>query len=161
MARHALQQMTDAEQLHRLIQCHAALCCWDAFESIEQIAAHREVRKEVGILKHVTHGALMRRDENAPRAVLPTFTVNLKVALARLIQPGKTAQATGLARAGMAEQGTDATARQIESHIQGEAGMLNLELRAYFALTADMRHSRLTPREWPDHRHTRRVLRRL
>src|SRR3990167_3488594 len=102
--------------------------------------------KQVGILKHVTHGALMRRDENALGAVLPQFAVDLQVTFAGLIQPGKTAQATGFARSGMAEQGADAATWKLQLNIQAEARMLNLETRLDCSRLGDCANRRIAPR---------------
>ena len=82
--------MLNAQQLDGLLQGNPPLRSGDARQAVLQVAPHGEVSKQVGILKHVAHSTLMRRDKEALGTVLPQLAVDLQVAFARLIQPGKT-----------------------------------------------------------------------
>ncbi|MCY1534768.1 hypothetical protein D9M68_701500 [compost metagenome] len=127
LVRHTLQQMADAEQLDRLLQRHPPAVGGDAFVAELQVAPHRQVGEQVGVLEHVTQCALVRRDEPAVCAVLPELAIDPQVTVAWMVEAGEAAQATGLARARVAEQRGDAAAGQGQLDIQGKAGVIDLE----------------------------------
>ncbi len=72
---HALEQMTDAQQLHRLLPRH--LVRPGAAHAVFQVASHRQVRKQAGLLEDVAQRALVGGHEDARGAVLPELTVDL------------------------------------------------------------------------------------
>ena len=97
--RQALQQVLDAEQFHHMVPVHPALVGLDPAQAVFQVAPCREVWEQAGFLEHITQGALVRRDEQPARTVLPAFAVDFQVRLAGALQAGDAAQAGGLARA--------------------------------------------------------------
>ncbi len=80
--RHALEQMVDTQQFHRLLQRHTALWCRYSAHAEFQIASHGKVGEQVGLLKHVTNGATVWWYEQVLRTVLPTFTIDGQLAVA-------------------------------------------------------------------------------
>ncbi|MNC15834.1 hypothetical protein D3C75_636650 [compost metagenome] len=113
--------MADAQQLGGVGHVDAALRLGDALEAECQVGQHRQMRKQAGFLEHVAQRALVRRDEDPVVAVLPDFIVDLDKALLSPLQAGDAAQASGLARAGVAVKRSDATARHLQIDVQGEA----------------------------------------
>jgi len=97
--RHAFEQVSDAQQFHRLLQGHAPNAGRHTAHAELEIASHRQVREQVGVLEHVTDRALMRWYEQLARAVLPVFAVDAQLPAARAFQPGDAAQQGGLAGA--------------------------------------------------------------
>ena len=97
--RHALQQMVDAQQFHRLLQHYTALRCRHSAHAEFQITSHRQVGEQVGVLEHISDGATVRWHEQVLRVVLPVFAVDAQLAAARAFQPGDAAQQGGLAGA--------------------------------------------------------------
>ncbi|MNN46444.1 hypothetical protein D3C81_1608260 [compost metagenome] len=113
--------MADAQQLSGVGHVDPTLRLGNALEAELQIGQHRQMRKQAGFLEHVAERAFVRRDENPVVAVLPDFIVDLDKALIGPFQAGDAAQASGLARAGVAVKCRDATARQLQVDVQGEA----------------------------------------
>lgn len=97
--RHAFQQVLDAQQGAGLFQLDAAFGGGDALETEGQVAPHRQVAEQVGILEHVAEGTSVGRDEEVAAAVLPGLAVDRHLALGGLFQAGDTAQASALAGA--------------------------------------------------------------
>jgi hypothetical protein len=126
-ARAALQQVGDSHHPDRLLGRDPALAGGDAPPAVFQVAAHGEVRKEIGMLKHIADGTPMRGNEEAPRAVLPEFAINFAGALAGPLQPGKATQQRGLARTRRAEQRRDALAGTLQFGAQLEVAQRVME----------------------------------
>ena len=122
-----VEQMIDAQQGRRLLQIDLALAGGNALEAEFQIAPHGEVREKTGFLKHVAERAFVRRDENAPVAVLPDVAVDRDEAAGSLFQPGDATQAGGLAGPGMAIQRRDAAPRQRQVDVHGKFGEVHVQ----------------------------------
>jgi len=69
----------------------------------------------------------------AARFVLPDLVANGEIALRRAFEAGHGAQAGRLARAGVAEQGADAAARQAEIDVEHEVLAVDMKTGGDFA----------------------------
>ena len=124
--RRALQQMPDAEQLHRLCHRHPPLGGGHAAQPVFEIAAHRQMREQARFLEHVTQPAPMGGQKYSARIVLPHLAVHREITRAAL-QPRDQAQAGGFAAAGFAEQCGHAAAGQRGVDAQRKAGIGDVE----------------------------------
>jgi hypothetical protein len=134
----AFQQMADAQQLDGLAQADPALRRTHPLHAEFQVAADTEVGEQAGFLEYVTQGPAMGGQESGP--VLPDLTVDGDLAPLRPLQAGDEAQKSGFARAGRAEQGGDTAPGQVQVHVQGEAGTVEVEA------DVDGVHTRTPPR---------------
>lgn len=130
----AIQQVANAQQLRGLGHVHAALGLGDTLEAELQVGQHRQVGKQAGLLEYITEGTFVRRYKHPVTAVLPDLLVDLHKPITGPLQPGNAAQAGGLARAGVPVECGDAPPRQLQVHVQGKPGIL--QLQAHF----DHRH---------------------
>lgn len=89
------------------------------------VAAHRQVGEQPGFLEDDAEGAAVGRQEMAACLVLPHRLVQREVTAGCPLQAGHGAQQGGLARAGVAEQRSDALAGQFEVDIEGECTALD------------------------------------
>ncbi len=128
-SRHAFEQGLDAEQRHRVVELHPARRRRDAAQAELQVAPHRQVREQAGLLEHVAELAAVSRHQDAARVVLPAFAIDHQAAARRRLQPGDAAQQRGLARAGVAEQRGDAAPGQAQVNVEAEAGVGHREAR--------------------------------
>jgi hypothetical protein len=118
----ARQQVADAQQLDGLLQRHAPLGGRHAAPAEVQVALHRQVREQAGLLEHHAQRAAVRGPPDAGRVVLPHLAAHRDVAAGRPCQAGDAAQQRGLAAARGAEDRAHALAGQAHVHIQAEAG---------------------------------------
>ena len=118
-ARFAVQQMANSQQRDRLIKARL-LCTRGALQAVAQVAHHRKMRKQAGLLEHIANGALVRWHPAA--GVLPHFITHHQAPLRCALQPGDAAQQRCLARAGMPKQRGHATHGQAQIHIEGKVG---------------------------------------
>ncbi|MDT4817227.1 hypothetical protein FQZ97_502980 [compost metagenome] len=58
-ARHAFQQMTDTQQFHRVVQFHPAILRGNTPLAELQVASHREVFEQAGLLEHIAQRPLV------------------------------------------------------------------------------------------------------
>ncbi len=95
---------------------------------IAQIAAHREVREQAGILEHVADAATVRRQEDAPPVVLPDLAVERQMTAAWPLQARDHPEQRALAVTRGAEEPGDALERQAGVDRQAEARKLHVAL---------------------------------
>ena len=128
--------MADAEQFGDLRQGMAAACGRRPFLPEFHVAAYRQVREQAGLLEDDAERAPVRRHEMATAFVLPDLVTNCHVAVRGALQAGNGAQAGGLARAGMAEQGADPFAGQGQIDIEHEVATVDAEFGPDFTAHA-------------------------
>ena len=121
------QQVADAQQIDRVRQRHLALGGGHALQAEIQVALHRQVLEQAGLLKHIANRAAMH-GQPAP-GVLPDFIAHAQTPMRRALQAGNAAQQRGFARAGVAKQRGDAVAGQGEIHIQRKPWPVQLKTR--------------------------------
>ena len=125
IVRVSVQQLPDPQQFGGMRHVHPALLFGNSSETELQIRLHRKMRKQTRFLKHITHSALVRWHKNSVVAVLPDVTIDLNVCAFGTFEPGDTAQAGGLAGAGMAVERRHPTTGQLQVHVQGEWGIIH------------------------------------
>src|SRR5476649_2410406 len=114
MLRVAVEQMSNAQQFGGVSLVHAPLMTSNTLEAEFQVGPHRQMWKQARLLEHITQGTFVRWHKQPVAAVLPDLIVDLHKAVFGTLQPGDTAQAGGLARAGMPVQRGDAKAGQFQ-----------------------------------------------
>ena len=131
-----VEQAADAQQPGDLVEPRLAGA---ALLAKRQVGPHRQVGEQVGLLEHVAQGPPMGGQEHPLGVVLPHLAAHREIAARGPLQAGHGAQAGGLARAGVAEQGGHALAGQGQVHVEGEAAPVDMEAGA------DLAHGRLPP----------------
>jgi hypothetical protein len=115
----AVEQMADAQQLDGLIETDP-LRAGDALQAVAQVAHHREMGKQAGLLEHVADGPLVRW--HPAGGVLPHLAIDGEPSLRGTLQPGNAAQQRGFTRAGVPEQRSDAPTGQARSTSREKPG---------------------------------------
>jgi hypothetical protein len=90
-------QRRNAQQLHCLLERHAALRLGHTAAPVVEVAPHIEVGKQAGLLEHIGQGPPVHRHENPGGIVLPGGAVDHQPADVGTLQPGDAAQQRGFA----------------------------------------------------------------
>src|SRR5208282_2229020 len=110
----------DAQQVDHFVEIDlGAVGRLFARRAEQQVAPHRQMRKQAGFLEHIAQRPLIGRQENAV-AVLPQVAVNVAQAVVEAQKTGNATQNRGLAAARGAEQSGDALGRRGEAGVERE-----------------------------------------
>ena len=110
-----------------MVKVASPLFAGNARAPIIEVGAHRQVGKQIGLLKHITERTLMR-GEKLP-LVLPDLAIDDQPAARGPLQTRHAAQNAGLAAARGTEQSRHAASGQAECHAQRKAGMIQFEVQ--------------------------------
>jgi hypothetical protein len=94
------------------------------------------VREQACFLEYIAQRTLVYRYKVLTLAVLPDFVVDLDIGLAGPFQPGDTAQAGGLARAGMTVERGDALCLAVAGRGPGQNRIVMLQAKVDHATSS-------------------------
>ncbi len=101
----AVEQRADAEQIHHLGQRRLSGRGAGKPSAIEQVAAHGQMRKQAGVLKHIADAAAVARNVDAPAGIEQGVAIEHDAAAGRPDQARDRVDHRRLAGAGPAEYG--------------------------------------------------------
>ncbi len=130
-ARAPVEQVADAQELDDLAEAGAPLAAAGEPAAVEQVAPHREVREQPGVLEHVADAPPVARHVDAPSGVEQGLAVEQDAATVRPQETGDAVDDRGLAGTRTAEQGRDA--------VRGREGDVEIQ-RAQAARDLDLEH---------------------